>query len=294
MEAEIRPLSEFDYFAPDSLPGALKLIKAHGDKANVLAGGTDLLVWMKKRTASPTAIVDISRIRDLSFIEVRDDHLHIGALTRLNVIRESYVVQQKAPLLAEAIGSLASYPIRNRATIGGNLCSASPAADTAPPLLALNASLILESSERERTVALSDFFAGPGQTTRRHDEVLRELKIPCREGRSAFLKLGRRKGFTLSIASAAAFGVITDGKFEDIDLAVGAVAPIPIRSKKIREALKGSQVSIEGIEKASRLIQDEVNPITDVRASAAYRREMVSLLTKRVLKKVSLGEKYSQ
>lgn len=294
MEAEIRPLSEFDYFAPDSLPSALKLIKAHGDRANVLAGGTDLLVWMKKRTTSPTAIVDINRIRELSFIEMRDDHLHIGALTRLNVIKESSVVQQKAPLLAEAIGFLASYPIRNRATIGGNLCSASPAADTAPPLLALNASVILESPEGKRKVALSEFFTGPGQTIRRHDEVLRELKIPCREGRSAFLKLGRRKGFTLSIASAAAFGVIRDGKFEDIAVAVGAVAPIPIRSQKIREVLKGSQVSIEGIEKASKLIQDEVNPITDVRASAAYRREMVSLLTKRVLKKVALGEEYSQ
>jgi carbon-monoxide dehydrogenase medium subunit len=294
METEIRPLSEFDYFAPDSLPGALELIKAHGDKADVLAGGTDLLVWMKKRTASPATIVDINRIRDLSFIEVRDDHLHIGALTRLNVIKESSMVQQKAPLLAEAIGFLASHPIRNRATIGGNLCSASPAADTAPPLLALNASVILESPEGKRAVALSEFFTGPGQTIRKRDEVLKELKIPCREGRWAFLKLGRRKGFTLSIASAAAFGVIRDGKFEDIDVAVGAVAPIPIRSQKIREALKGSQISMEGIEKASKLIQNEVNPITDVRASAAYRREMVSLLTKRVLKKVALGEEYSK
>jgi len=230
----------------------------------------------------------------LSFIEVRDDHLHLGALTRLNVIKASPMVQQKAQLLADAIGSLASYPIRNRATIGGNLCSASPSADTAPPLLVLNASVILESPEGKRTVALSEFFTGPGQTIRKRDEVLRELKIPCREGRSAFLKLGRRKGFTLSIASAAAFGVIRDGKFEDIDVAVGAVAPTPIRSQKIKEALKGAQVGIEGIEKASKLLQDEVNPITDVRASAAYRREMVSLLTKRVLKKVAFGQEYSQ
>ena len=249
---------------------------------------------MKKRIVPTPVIVDINRVSELSFIEVRDDQLHIGALTRLNMIKESSIVQQKAPLLAEAIGFLAAYPIRNRATIGGNLCSASPAADTAPPLLALDASVILESSEGKRTVALSEFFTGPGQTIRKRDEVLRELKIPCREGRSAFLKLGRRKGFTLSIASAAAFGVIRDGKFEDIDIAVGAVAPTPILSQKIKEALKGSQVSIERIEKASKLIQDEVNPITDVRASAAYRREMVSLLTKRVLKKVALGEEYSQ
>jgi carbon-monoxide dehydrogenase medium subunit len=294
MEAEIRPISAYEYFAPDTLHGVLEFLKGSSDRVTLLAGGTDLLVWMKKQTVSTPVIVDINKISELSFIEMRDDQLHIGAMTRLNVIKGSSIVKQKAPLLAEAIGYLACYPIRNRATIGGNLSSASPAADTAPPLLALDASVILESLAGKRTVALSDFFTGPGQTTRKNDEVLRELIIPYREGRSAFLKLGRRKGFTLSIASAAAFGVIRDEKFEDINIAVGAVAPIPILSQKIKEALKGSQVSIEGIEKASRLIQDEVNPITDVRASAAYRREMVSLLTKRVLKKVALGEEYSQ
>ena len=121
------------------------------------------------------------------------------------------------------------------------------------------------------------------------DELLRELKIPCKEGRSAFLKLGRRKGFTLSIASAAAFGRLRDGKFDDLKVAVGAVAPIPIRSRKVEDALKDTKATDEEIEKAADMIKEEVNPITDLRASAAYRREMASLLAKRTIKKIAMG-----
>jgi CO/xanthine dehydrogenase FAD-binding subunit len=289
MEAEIRPLQKFEYFAPGSLGDVIALLKAHADSVTLLAGGTDLLVWMKKMTVSPRIIVDINGVPELSFIETRDDCLHIGAATPLTVIKESREVQQKTPLLAEAIGFLASYPIRNRATIGGNICSASPAADTAPPLLALDASAILQGPQGERTVPLSEFFIGPGQTVRGPDEILRELQIPCREGRSAFLKLGRRKGFTLSIASAAAFGLVRDGKFDDIKVAVGAVAPIPIRSRKIEDALKNAKVTEEGIDRATDMVKAEVNPITDLRASAAYRREMAGLLTKRAIKKIAFG-----
>jgi carbon-monoxide dehydrogenase medium subunit len=208
----------------------------------------------------------------------------------LNEIKKSPVVQERAPVLAEAIGVLASNPIRNRATIGGNLCNASPAADTAPPLLALDASLTLMGSDSERVVPISEFFVGPGQTVKRPDEVVKDVIIPLKKGRSAFLKLGRRKGFTLSIASVAAFGVITDGKFDDLRVALGAVAPTPIRSLKVEEALVGMEVSEERIEKAARLVKEEVNPITDVRASAAYRKEMSYVLTKRVLKKIAMWE----
>ena len=290
MEADIRPLPKFECFAPDSLDDVLTLLKEHADGATLLAGGTDLLVWMKKAIVSPRVVVDINKVTVLSFIEMKKDHLHIGAATTLNSIKASQLVQQKTPLLAEAIGLLASYPIRNRATIGGNLCSASPAADTAPPLLALDASAILEGPEGERTVAFSEFFVGPGQTVKKANEILKEIKIPCREGRSAFLKLGRRKGFTLSIASAAAFGRVREGKFENVKVAVGAVAPIPIRCGKVEDALRNCKANQQKIEKASELVKEDVNPITDIRASAAYRREMASLLTKRVLKRIATGE----
>lgn len=290
METEIRPLGEFEYFSPSSISHIMTMLKEYGEKATMLAGGTDLLVKMRKSTIFPSVIIDLNRVHELSFIEMRGDALHIGAATRLNEIKESPLVQEKAPVLADAIVVLASPPIRNRATIGGNLCNASPAADTAPPLLVLDASLTLLGPDSERSVKASEFFVGPRQTLMKSDEVLKEVIIPFKEGRSKFLKLGRRKGFTLSISSVAAFGVVADGRFEDLRIALGAVAPTPIRSRKAEESLTGMEITEEGIEKAARLVKEEVNPITDVRASAAYRKEMSYVLTKRVLKNIAMGE----
>ena len=290
METEIRPLPKFEYFAPDSLSNIVALLEEYGEEAALLAGGTDLLSNIKRLSRSPNIIVDLNTVSALSFIEIKKDALHIGAATVLNEIKKSPVVQERAPALAEAIGVLASNPIRNRATIGGNLCNASPAADTAPPLLVLDASLTLQGPDSERTVAISEFFTGPGQTVRRADEIVKEVIIPFKRGRSTFFKLGRRKGFTLSIASVAAFGVITDGKFEDVRVALGAVAPMPVRCRKVEEALREVAANEENIAKAARLVKDEVNPITDVRASAEYRKEMSYVLTKRALKKIAMGE----
>ncbi|MDH4267688.1 MAG: FAD binding domain-containing protein, partial [Deltaproteobacteria bacterium] len=135
MEAEVRPLPKMDYMAPSSLKEALNLLKKYKDKARLLAGGTDLIPKMKKRMVKATVVIDLNRIPGLSGIQLRKDGLHIGGLTRLAEIKESRLVREKAPVLAQAIGLMASPPIRNRATIVGNLCTASPAADTAPPLL---------------------------------------------------------------------------------------------------------------------------------------------------------------
>jgi CO/xanthine dehydrogenase FAD-binding subunit len=286
MDTDTRPLPRFIYLTPGSLAEVLVLLRQHEDTAKVLAGGTDLLVWMKKGVLSPEIIVDLNGVRELSFIEMRGKELCIGSATRLTEIRESKEVQEKAPLLAEAIGHLACHPIRNRATIGGNLCSASPAADTAPPLLALDASVILESAEGERKMALSAFFAGPGQTQRKPSEILKQIVIPYRKGRSDFMKLGRRKGLTLSVVSVAAFVDVQNGRFVDARLALGAVSPIPLICKKAQEQLIGAPVTEETIERASETAKTEVSPITDVRATATYRREMVGVLTKRILKKL--------
>jgi len=206
---------------------------------------------------------------------------------------ESSIVRERAPALAEAVNVLASPHIRNRATIAGNLCNASPAADTAPSLLALDASVKLQSADEERIVPLSQFFLGPEQTVTKPDEVLTEVIIPLQEGASAFIKLGRRKAFTLSVASVAAFAKVNNGKFEEVRIALGAVAPTPIRARKVEEALKGKDISEDNVEKAAQLVKEECWPITDVRASAEYRTEMSYVLTKRVLKKVGWGENVS-
>jgi carbon-monoxide dehydrogenase medium subunit len=289
MKGEIRPLPGFAYFAPNSVDEAVSLLKKHQEGARLLAGGTDLLLDMKQRIVWPAAMLDLNRIPNFSTIEMRGDDLHIGAMTRLNNIRDSATVKERAPLLSEAIGRLAASPIRNRATIGGNLCNASPAADTAPPLLVLDASLRLRGPDGERIVKISEFFVGPGQTVRKADEVLTEVVIPCETGRSAFAKLGRRKSFTLSIVSVAGFGVIKDGKFTDVRVALGAVAPTPIRSRMIEDALRGLAADEEHIARAVKRVKQEVSPISDVRASAEYRREMAGVLTKRVLQRIAMG-----
>jgi len=283
MEAEVRPLPKMDYVAPSSLKEALHLLKQYKDKARLLAGGTDLIPKMKKRMVKATVVIDLNRIPGLSGIRLRKDGLHIGGLTRLAEIKESRLVREKAPVLAQAIGLMASPPIRNRATIVGNLCTASPAADTAPPLLVLDASVKLQSGKGERIVPLAKFFLGLQKTARRPEEILTKVIVPVQKGSSAFLKLGRRKAFTLSLVSAAAFARVRDGKFEDVRLALGAVAPTPIRGRKTEEALQGKEASEENIIQAAELIREEVKPISDVRASEEYRREMSVVLTRRVL-----------
>jgi carbon-monoxide dehydrogenase medium subunit len=291
MEAELRPLPKFNYFSPSSLGETFKMLKDYKGKSRLLAGGTDLLVKMKKGAVSPDVVVDLSKISELSFIELAGGSLRIGGLTRLADIGESSLVREKAPALAEAIDVLASSQVRNRATIAGNLCNASPAADTAPPLLALDASVKLQSPDGERIVPLAEFFLGPEQTVAKPEEVLTEVIIPLQEGTSAFIKLGRRKAFTLSVTSVAAFARVNKGRFEEVRVALGAVAPTPMRARKVEEALKGKEANKENIEKAAESVKEECCPITDVRASAEYRTEMSYVLTKRVLGKTGLGEK---
>src|SRR4030042_4393166 len=215
MEAEVRPLPKVEYMAPSSLKEAFHLLKEYQSEARLLAGGTDLIPKMKKRTITAEIIIDLNRIPGLSGIEIRGDRLHIRGLTRLAEIKESPLVKEKPPALRRGIGLMASPPIRNRATIAGNLCTASPAADTAPPLLVLDALVKMESIRGERIVPLSEFFLGPEKTVMRPDEILTEVIIPVQEGKSAFMKLGRRKAFTLAVVSAAAFARTRKGKFEE-------------------------------------------------------------------------------
>ena len=286
MEAEVRPLPKVEYMAPSSLKEAFHLLKEYQSEARLLAGGTDLIPKMKKRAITAEIIIDLNRIPGLAGIEIRGDRLHIRGLTRLAEIKESPLVKEKAPALAQAIGLMASPPIRNRATIAGNLCTASPAADTAPPLLVLDALVKMESIRGERIVPLSEFFLGPEKTVMRPDEILTEVIIPVQEGNSAFMKLGRRKAFTLAVVSAAAFARTRKGKFEEVRVALGAVAPIPMRGRKVEEALKGSEVNEQKIVQAAERVREEVSPITDVRASAEYRKDMAYVLTKRILEQV--------
>jgi carbon-monoxide dehydrogenase medium subunit len=298
MSEELRPLPAFEYAAPRSLAEAIALMKQHGGAAQLLSGGTDLLPRMRKRKCAPSVIVDLNRIPGLSFIEMRGNTLHVGAGTRLAELHESRIVKEKAGALAAALRVMASPGIRNRATIGGNLCNGSKCADTPPALLVLDASVTLRGPDGERIVPLSEFFTqrekpapGCSKTVVRADEIMTEVIIPCRQGSSTYLKLGRRKGSSIAIASVAAFAVITDEKFEDVRVAVSAVASAPIRGHRVESALTGMPVNEENIERASALIKEEIEPISDVRGSAAYRKEMASVLIRRALTKIAMGDR---
>jgi carbon-monoxide dehydrogenase medium subunit len=180
---------------------------------------------------------------------------------------------------------MASPQVRNQGTLGGNLANASPAADTAPPLLTLDARLVLKSLERDRAVPLNQFFSAPGMTILTPDEILAGIQIPIPQngGKACFLKLGRRNAFTLSVVSAAAWVKVEKKTIGDIRIALGAVAPTPLRALKAEGYLKGKKVSQETIHEGAKLVMDEIQPISDVRASAAYRKDMSYVLTRRAM-----------
>ncbi len=276
-------IPEINYFRASTLEEALELISKL-ENVKVLAGGSDLLIDLKIRRYEVKNVVDISGIKELSYIEDRGDHVAIGAATKLQDIVESPIIATKAPVLAEAVNEMASWQVRNVATIGGNLCNASPAADTAPPLLVLNARLRLVSLEGEREVPITGFFLGPRKTVLRKGELLKEIMVPYERGAGAsFIKLGRRNAFTLSVVAVATLVKVRNGIFDDVRVALNSVAPKPVRAVSVEKFLKSREVSMSAIEEGAKRVLQDISPISDVRASADYRKEISVILTKESL-----------
>ncbi len=277
------------YVRPRSLGEALEIL-AENPEAAPLAGGTDLLVDMKLGRRRPGILVDIRMLDELRGITVDNNHVVIGAATTLEEILGSPVVAEKLPLLREAVYNMASWQIRNIATIGGNLCNASPAADTAPPLLVYGAQLIARSRRGERTIAIEDFFHGPRKTALERDEILAAIRVPIppENHGAAFIKLGRRNSFTLSIVGvAAALTLGDDGRVSWIRIALNSVAPTPVRARSVEAALYGKTLSMEAVEKAADKVIGDISPISDVRASKKYREEMARVLVREAVLKAA-------
>jgi len=278
-------IPEINYFRASTLEEALELIsKLEGVK--VLAGGSDLLIDLKIKRYEVKNVVDISGIKELNYIEDRGDHVAVGAATKLQDIVESPIIAAKAPVLAEAANEMASWQVRNVATIGGNICNASPAADTAPPLLVLNAKLHLVSLEGEREVPITEFFLGPRKTVLRKGELLKEIVVPYERGAGAsFIKLGRRNAFTLSVVAVATLVKVRNGIFDDVRVALNSVAPKPVRATSVEKFLKNREINMNAVEEGAKRVLQDISPISDVRASADYRKEMSVVLTKESLLK---------
>lgn len=284
-----RAIPEVNYFSPKNLNDALNHLDNSEGNLKILAGGTDIIPAIRaaKLVLSDNInILDIKSIENLNHITFDKKILRVGAITTLSEIVESDIVRENFSLLSDAINQIGSLQIRNWATIGGNLCNASPAADAAVPLLALDASLRLQSKEEDRVVPVSEFFIGPGKTTLKSNELLTEILIPIQKGISVFIKLGRRNTFTLSVISVAVFVQINENIISYIRIALGAVAPIPLRAKNTERILIGKELTKENIEEAVRTIKEEVSPISDVRASSEYRKDMSSVLVRKALTEI--------
>lgn len=280
-------LPRFKYHEPESLDEACEILGDLKDKAKPLAGGTDLIVNMKKRIVSPESLVSIERIEELRGIDKSDGELRIGACVNICDIVESGDIKNGFSALSIASNNLGTPLIRNLATVGGNIVSARPAADLPPPLMAYEAKIRLKKKEEERVIPLHEFFKGPGITLIEPDELLVDIIIeplPERYG-SSYIKLGLRKALEISIVNIAVFLALNgDDTISSARIVMGAVGPVPLRSSSAEKSLMGERPSDKLFEEAGRLASQESRPIDDFRGSAEYRRDMVHVLTKRALK----------
>ncbi|MBW1799223.1 MAG: xanthine dehydrogenase family protein subunit M [Deltaproteobacteria bacterium] len=283
-------LPEFDYLACDTLEHAFELLDRYAGVSRILAGGTDLFVKMKHRRLMPRYLIDIKKIPDLKGIHY-DEHtgLRIGALTSIEEIKNSTRVKKHAPILSEAAGKLGTTHIRNLGTLGGNLAHASPAAEFAPPLLTLNAIAKIIGAGGERTISLTDFFVGPGQSTIQADEILAEIimpNLPVTEG--IHLKYSTRP-MDVAIVNLAVMATIKGEACEEIAIALGAVGPTPFRAGKAERVMRGRRLGgdlQDLFEETAEKAVEESQPIDDFRASAAHRNKMIKELTTEGLRQI--------
>jgi carbon-monoxide dehydrogenase medium subunit len=282
-----RRLPKFDYLEPSTIDEALSMLSQYKGRAKVMAGGTDILPKLKRREIkAPEYIIALKGIPDLDYIKYDEvDGLSLGALVTIHAVETSPIVQERFGVLFQAAESMASAQVRNRGTLAGNLCNAVPSADTAPALLTLEASLKLTSQKGERIVNVQDFFAGPNETVLTEEEILQEIHVPNLppHSRGRYLKLTPRRSMDLAIVGVAAVVVAEDGICNDIRIALGAVAPTPIRARRAEDIIRGQKLSDEVIERAAQIAAEECHPISDHRASAEYRCDMVEVLTRQAI-----------
>jgi carbon-monoxide dehydrogenase medium subunit len=279
----------FDFYAAKDSSEAVALLAQHGPAVKVLAGGTDLLADLKFAAAShaPRVVVDISRADDLRGIETTEQGLRIGALVTHTEIMASPVIRDLFPALVDAAHTIGAVQTRNLGTLGGNLVTAVPSMDSGPTLVALDAIVTIASPEGRRQLPLVDFFVGPRKTVLKPSELLVEIIIPKENvGKPAhFLKFGLRKGQALALVNvAAALWVDWEKKtFVAPRISLGAVAPTVIHARSAESYLEGKPITPEMMLEAGKLAVNDAKPINDFRASAAYRRDLIAVLTKRSL-----------
>lgn len=277
---------DFAFLAPQSLAEALAALDTHGSAAAPLAGGTNLLLYLRDGKRQPRLVIDLTRLPHLAGLEQVNGQTRIGALTTLTAVLNSPWLAGAARILQDAAADFGSPLTRNRATLGGNVADASPAADMAVPLLVLDASVELQSTPRgQRIVPLADFFLAPRRTQRQADELLTGLTFPTPSPNTTggFSKLALRDAMAVALVSV---GVVLEWQGEvcrQARIALGAVAPTPIRASQGEAILAGQRLDTACIAACARACAQAASPIDDVRASASYRRRMIEVLVRRLL-----------
>ena len=275
-----------EYFEPKSIGDALSLLSRHGAEAKVIAGGTDVMVDIKFKE-EPGALVNIKKIPSLAGITASGTSLRIGALTTIREIETSALVREKLPALWDACRQFASLQVRNTATIGGNICRASPSGETLTPLLVLEASAILAFSDGERSEPFKTFFQGPGKSAAGVKGLLTEIDVPIppAASRGVYLKHAVRGAMDIAMVGVAVMLTPDGGKngVQEVRIGLGAVGPTPLRAPKTEALLKGKPLTAALVKEAGALAAAEASPITDQRSSAENRRWIVEALTRRGL-----------
>ncbi|MBI2874194.1 MAG: xanthine dehydrogenase family protein subunit M [Firmicutes bacterium] len=279
-------MPKFELLEPADTREALSLLSELGERARLLAGGTDLMVNLRRGRIRPEYVVRILSKEGLQGFSTGSTGLRIGAMATIREVAVHPAIKERFPALARAALSMATPQVRNRATIGGNLCNASPAADTAPPLLVHDAEVDISGAAGSRTMPLRDFFQGPGAAALQAGEILTAIRVPdpgTGVG-AAFIKLGVRKAQEIAIVSVAVLlrrGAA--GQVDEARIALGAVAPTPLRVPAAEDELRSRPFSLELAARAAGLAASAVEPIDDVRATAEYRRAMAGVLVERAL-----------
>ncbi len=280
----------FQYLEASSMGDAVSLLDKYNGTAKVIAGGTDLVIQMRRKLKRPEYIINIGKIKELGDIKFdAKGSLKIGALATVSSLEKSPEVRRRFPVISYAASQLASVAIRNLATVGGNICNASPSADTPPSLIVLSAKLRIVGPGGERWVPLEDFFTGPGQTVLGRGEMLTEIVVPPMPPRTgaAYFKHGIRGSIDLAIVGVAAAITLEDDRdtVRHARIVLGAVAPTPMRARQCEDMLKGKKITGAEIEKAAEVASGECRPITDVRSTLEYRCEMINVFTRYAIRK---------
>ncbi len=275
-------MKAFEHYAPDSIEELLEMLKSKPN-AKLIAGGTDLLLQMKQGTAQPETVISLKNVEELRGFSVSKNGYRLGAGMTLRGITRSNELTQNFPGLVYAAGVVASEQIRTLATLGGNICNASPSADMVPPLIALDAVVQLVSNQGQRDLSLSDFFKGPGESVLKSGEIMHSIFLPQPSGNMIYSKHAPRKFMDLAVVGVAVRLAKKNGKINEARVALGAVGPVPFRAEKTEALLAGQTLTTELMLEAGEMAAGECVPIDDIRGSAWYRKRMVKVHVRRNL-----------